>query len=144
MLVYEREYTMVRSTENTLRITLDADENLTVLRPDFMSRAGHHSRKLPPGTFERLRDLLLEYLEEMTALDAEIRQLSDQELRYVSDPEYSRFQLYDEQGDLVHSVRVTSLEAWAGIYRDHPRLANARGLELAWYRLMEGALGERP
>ncbi|MDX1627030.1 MAG: hypothetical protein R3323_11020, partial [Wenzhouxiangellaceae bacterium] len=47
-LVYERDFTIVDGADSVLRIELSADGRVTVQRPAFMTRPGHHEGQADP------------------------------------------------------------------------------------------------
>ncbi len=139
-LVYEREFTMVATTDNILRMELSADGHLSVNRPAFMTHSGRHELTLAASVYSQLNDQLTARAADSENLGRELQQKAHQELRYVSDPEISRFYRMDHQGRKLDHVSAISLEAWSRIYPDDQRLAGLRTLEQHWYEIMRSAL----
>jgi len=53
-LVYEREFSMIGGDDNTLRIVVYADGQLSVERPAFMTHAGEYRGVVPESIWTEL------------------------------------------------------------------------------------------
>lgn len=145
-LVYQREFSLMAGPDNVLVITLEADDRVVVERPGFMTRAGIHSARLEAGTHARMAARLDRIDIDSSRLADDLDQRSRNERVRVTDPEYSRFYALGEDRTVSRAITVESLEAWSDRFRDDPRLAQLRELELRWYELMSMAMtmaGER-
>lgn len=139
-LVYEREFTLVGEEHNTLRIELTANGTLIVDRPAFMTNSGRHEKSIDRSVYSQMADQLSVQSEGNPQLNMELQQQAMQEMRYISDPEISRFYRLDERGRKVDSVSGISLEARARVYPNVQSLISLRELEQKWYRLMQMAV----
>ena len=135
-LVYEREFAMISGADNTLRIVVTADGDVTIDRPAFMTHAGEHRGNLPESAWTELR-LAIESIDfSSRALDQDVRQRSRNELFVVSDPEYSRFGMFDDSRAPLKVIEVESLKAYAQRFDDR-RLKQLRDLERRLIELMD-------
>lgn len=139
-LVYEREFALIAEADNTLRMTLDENDRLTVERPVFMTRSGRFEFQLPAGSHARMAAELARAAIDSRALDEDVQRRAANELRYVSDEEISRFLELDAQRQVRTGVEVISLEPWAAHFPDDQRLTALLELERDWYALMDQAL----
>jgi len=139
-LLYEREFTMIGMQDNTLRMELTESGELTIERPAFMTHSGRHELAVQSSIYSELGDQLAARYADSRNLSSDIQQRARQDMRYVSDPEISRFYRLDQQGRKLDHVSGISLEAWADVYPDDQRLASLRNLERQWYQLMQRAL----
>lgn len=96
-LGYEREISLLAEADNTLRITLSADDRIIIERPAFMTRPGRVVGSAAAVSHARLSRQLAGLLPLTRQLDADIRQRARNEMVYVSDPQYTRFMLQDSQ-----------------------------------------------
>ena len=144
-LVYEREFSLLAEADNTLRITLSADDRIVIERPAFMTWPGHYESNAAAGSHARLSRQLAGLLPLTRQLGAEINQRARNEMVYVSDPEYTRFMLLDSQRQLIDAVEMPSLQAWSANFPDDVRLRLLQDLESQWTALMDDVLaGEQP
>jgi hypothetical protein len=139
-LVYEREFTLIAEADNTLRMTLEANDRLTVERPVFMTRSGRFEFQLPAGSHARMASELTRVAVDSRALDEDVQRRAANEFRHVSDDEISRFLQLDEQRQPLTGVEVISLEPWAVQFPDDVRLAALLEFERDWYALMDQAM----
>ena len=135
-LVYEREFAMISGVDNTLRIVVTADGDVTIDRPAFMTDAGEHRGNLPESAWTELQ-LAVESIDfSSRTLAEDVRQRSRNELFVVSDPEYSRFGLFDDNRAPLKVIEVESLRAYAQRFEDR-RLEQLRNLERRLLELMD-------
>ncbi len=139
-LVYEREFSMIAEADNTLRITLTEDDRLVIERPFFMTRPGRFEGAAPAGTYERLAAELTGVAPISRTTDQDVRQRAANELVHVTDPEYTRFVLFDDRRQVIEAVEATSVEAWSRQFDDDIRLTRLAELERDWMALMDQAL----
>ncbi len=139
-LVYEREFTLIAEADNSLRMTLEANDLLTVERPIFMTRPGRFEYQLPAGSHVRLAAELTRAAVDSRALDEDVQRRAENELRHVSDDEISRFLQLDARRQVTTGVEVVSLEPWSMHFPDDVRLAALLDLQRAWYDLMDRAM----
>jgi len=139
-LVYEREFSLLAEADNTLRITLTADDRIVIERPAFMTRPGQHTGSVASGSHARLSNLLGGVLPLTRQLNADISHRASNELVYVSDPEYARFLMLDNQRRVVDGVEMPSLQAWSARFPDDVRLRMLNELQTLWYQLMDEML----
>lgn len=140
-LVYEREFSMIAEEDNTLRIELAPDGRLVVERPLFMTRAGRYELQVDPAEYSRLRAAFETAYTDTDALHADVQRRASNEEIVVTDPEYSRFALVDEQRGPLQQVAAVSLAAWTSVF-DDPRLERLEALESEWFSLMNAQLAE--
>lgn len=134
-IVYEREFSMISGEDNTLRIVVNADGDVSIDRPAFMTHAGEHRGTISASAWSELK-LVMDGIDfDSRSLAEDIALRSRNELFYVSDPELSRFSLLDGDRAPLKEVQVESLKAYAERYSDQ-RLEQLRGLELQLLELM--------
>lgn len=139
-LVYEREFTMISEEDNTIRMELTADGKLVIDRPVFMTNSGRHELSVGSFYYTQLYDQLAARSADSGDLSMEVQRQANQDMRYISDPEISRFYRLDEQGRKIDFVSAVSLEAWTRVYPNDQRLASLRHFEQQWYQLMQMAV----
>lgn len=139
-LVYERTFSMIGSPDNTLSITLTADDRLLIQRPHFMTHPGRLEGSAPPGTYQRLASELTGLAPLARTMNEDVRRRAAGELVYISDPEYTRFLMLGEQRQVVESIEATSIQPWSRQFKDDMRLARLAELERDWLAIMDQAL----
>lgn len=139
-LVYEREFSLIADADNTLRITLTADDRIVIERPKFMTRSGRHKARAPAGSYAQLAQKLNGIAPITRSVEADIRRRAANERVHVSDPEFTRFMALDDQRRVVDAVEATSIGAWNRVFEDDVRLANLASLERDWMELMKSAM----
>lgn len=139
-LVYEREFTLIGEADNTLRITLTPDNQATVERPGFMTRAGRFEAQAPEGTYGRLSSALDGVAQISRSIDQDIQQRAAEELVYVTDSEHTRFLVLSNQRQVLEAVQATSIQAWHDHFKDDIRLARLADLEQEWLDVMNQAM----
>lgn len=138
-LVYEREYSLLAGPDNILRIEIGSDGLVTIHRPVGMTKPGTHRRWVDSSVYEQLRREFDEARVDSDRLSDDIERVAANELRVVTDPEYSRFFLLDDSRAVGRSFSVVSLEAWAQLL-DDDRLERLDQFENRWFAVMNAAL----
>jgi hypothetical protein len=140
-LVYEREFSMIAEDDNTLRIELTPDGRLTVERPVFMTRSGRYELQVDPAEYTRLRAAFEAAYTDSDRLHYDVQFKSSRDQIFVTDPEYSRFAVVDDERRPVRLVAAVSVEAWAETI-DDVRLQRLQKLQDDWAALMDAKVSE--
>ncbi len=139
-LVYEREFTLMEGPDNVLRIMLTDSNEMFIERPVFMTRAGTHRVEVDPSLHAELASELSATSALASRASADALARADAELKFVSDPEITRFYRTDADGRKLEQVSAVSISAWLTHYPDDPGLKALNDLEQRWLALMTDAL----
>lgn len=140
---YERIFPMIADDNNRLVITVSADNQVTVERPEFMTDAGVHRFTMDGSTRAGL-DMELSALNVSSEnLEQRIATRSENELVYVSDREITVIRVIDENRNVVQEVWAEGLQPRAEAFPRDTELRMLADFENGMWDLMSDLMTNR-